>query len=239
MLSYATALGPLLLQPWLQQSSGSGTLLSSLAAVSARFFPWLIGAVLLTAAFSLRWLPRVHRRLLEPSLIAAWIAAACGAVMAFGLNRVGIWSWTWSTVSPDVASSLSLLLSRGHYVAIGLWLVCACLVSPLLIELFFRHALLEQLRQSGMSTLFAVLLTSVAFAAAYLGIWILIPGGGSLHSDAGTLIRLALLLLLFGVILGTVAAVGKRGRGLALAVIAHATFVTCELGTLLRSLAAG
>ena len=223
-------LGPQLLSPWLPLSPDNASTAQSIVLVAARFCGWLLGAIALSLVFSLRFTPRAHQRLLEPSLIASWVTLAAAVAVALTLNRVGAWPWTWASTVPDVAVAISALAMHEHYLAIGLWLVCACLIVPLLTELFFRHVVIESLQRQGVSSVLAVAISSVCFAATYIATWPWVAAASLQHAGVA---------LVLGAVLGTLAVRGKRGRGLGLAIIAHGTFVATELGVLIRSLPTG
>jgi len=225
-----TDFGPWVLASWLPGSLAAVTPMQSLALVCARFGGWLLGAIALSIVFSLRWTPRLHQRLLEPSLIASWVTLAAAVAVALTLNRFGAWPWTWASTAPDIAVAISAFANNQHYLAIGLWLVCACLIVPLLTELFFRHAVIEFLRRQGVSSALAVAIASVTFAASYIATWPWVAGAVLQHAG---------VTLVLGAVLGTLAVRGKRGRGLGLAIIAHGAFVATELGVLVRSLPTG
>ncbi len=222
--------GPRLLAPWLPTSNSSATAVQALVLVAARFGGWLLGAFALSIVFSLRWMPRAHQRLLEPSLIASWVTLAAAVLTALALNRIGAWPWTWASSSPDVAVTLTALARSDHYLAIGLWLVCACLIVPLLVELFFRHAMIEFLRSRGFSSVLSVAISAAAFATTFLVTWPRVADAALQHAGVA---------LVLGIALGTLAVRGKRGRGLGLAIIAHGAFVATELGVLVRAFASG
>jgi len=223
-------IGPRVLTMWLPESLAAVTPAQSVALVAARFGGWLLGAIALSIVFSLRWTPRAHQRLLEPSLIASWVTLATAVAVALTVNRVGAWPWTWASTAPDVAVAISALAKTEQYLAIALWLVCACLIVPLLTELIFRHAVIEFLRRQRVSSVLAVAISSVTFAVTYATAWPFVAGAALQHAG---------LALVLGAVLGTLSVRGKRGRGLGLAIIAHGAFVATELGVLVRSLPTG
>lgn len=223
-------IGPKLLSTWLPESLAVVSPVQSLALVASRFGGWLLGALAVSVVFSLRWAPRAHQRLLEPSLIASWVTLAAAVAVALALNGIGAWPWFWASTSPDIAVVISALARDEHYLAIGLWLVCACLVVPLLLELVFRHAVIEALKRRGISAGLSVLVSSACFSLLYLTGWPLVADASLQHAGVA---------LLLGAILGTMAVRGNRGRGLGLAIIAHGAFVATELGVLVGSLSTG
>ncbi len=222
--------GPRLLAPWLPETLAASTPVEGLAIVTARFFPWLLALVVLTVPFSLHWMPRMAQRLLEPSLVAGWVTLFGAAGTALLLGRYGLWPWSWATTVPETGTLLTRFMLAEQYVAVALWLVLACLLVPLLVELFFRFALIEFLRRRGTPVWIAVLGSAVAFGLTRLTAWTASPGPAMQQAAIATLL---------GVVLGTIAVRGRRGRGLGLTVIAHGTFIACELGVLLRALTAG
>lgn len=205
-------------------SAADAALSDALLVVGARFLPWILGLLVLTVPFSLRWMPRAYQRLLEPSLVSAWTALFAGAGAAFLLGRYELWPWRWASTQPETATLLSRFMQDEHFAAVGLWAVLACLLVPMLYELFFRFAAIEWLRGRGLSTMMAVSVAALLFGAVPLL-------GYAAAPDAA--LRHAAFCTLFGLVLGTLAMRGKRGRGLALAIFAHGAFVATELAMLL------
>ncbi len=200
----------------------------SLAVVVALFMPWLLGLGVVSVLFGARWLPRATQRLLEPSLIAAWVSVAIGAGLAWIAGRVGLWPWTWASTAPETATLLARFARGDQWVAVGAWITATCLLVPLLSELLFRLALLEWLLTRGVGAARAVATTAVAFGAMWL------IAGWSASPDAA--VRHALVALLAGIALGVTALRGKRGRGLGFCVLAHGAWMATEHWMLLRAL---
>ncbi len=222
--------GPLLFERWLPTTLSTATPQQTLFVVAASFFPWLLGQLVLSFAFSRRWLPRAHERLLEPSVIASWVTLAGAAGVALFLGRAELWPWAWASTAPETGVLITQFVTSQHYLALGLWFVCACLIVPLITELFFRYALIEYLILRGVTWLKAVVISAVLFGATYLM---------AVFSAPVPSLQQAGIATVLGVVLGTIAVRGRRGRGLGLALIAHGTFVAFELGVLIRSLPTG
>ncbi len=204
--------------------AASASLSNALLVVGARFLPWILGLIVLTVPFSLRWMPRAYQRMLEPSLISAWTALFAGAGAAFLLGRYALWPWRWASTEPETATLLSRFMQDEQFAAVGLWAVLACLLVPMLYELFFRFATIEWLRGRGLSATMAVGVAALLFGAVPLL-------GYAAAPDAA--LRHAAFCTLFGLVLGALAVRGKRGRGLALAIFAHGAFAATELAMLL------
>jgi hypothetical protein len=230
VVAHVLNLGPLLFDRWLPTSLASATPQETLFVVAASFFPWLLGQVVLTFAFSRRWLPRAHERLLEPSVIASWVTLAGAAGVALLLGRAELWPWAWASTAPQTGVLITQLVTNEQYLALGLWFICACLIVPLITELLFRFAIIEYLTQRGITWLKAVAISAVLFGATYLFTVFAAPGASLQQAGIATVL---------GVVLGIIAVRGRRGRGLGLALIAHGTFVAFELGVLIRSLPTG
>ncbi len=220
MLASAIDIGALVMQPWLPASTAALSTQDAVLIVVARFFPWIVGLIALAIPFSLRWMPRAHQRLVEPSLIAAWVTLFAAVAVAVVLGRYGLWPWRWASTNPEIASLLSNLAAQQHTAAVVLWVVMSCLLVPLLLELFFRFAALEWLKSRGVSINMAVVITAIAFGTiSLLGLTV----------DTGAALRHAAFSTLFGLVLGAIVVRGKRGRGLGLAIIAHGAFAGVEL----------
>ena len=204
--------------------SADASLIDSLLLVGARFLPWVLGLIVLTVPFSLRWMPRAYQRMLEPSLVSAWTAIFAGAGAAFLLGQYALWPWRWASTEPETSTLLSGFMRDEQFAAVGLWAVLACLLVPMLYELFFRFAAIEWLRLRGLSTTISVTVAALLFGAVPLL-------GYATSPDAA--IRHAAFCTLFGLVLGALAVRGKRGRGLALAIFAHGAFAATELAMLL------
>jgi hypothetical protein len=228
-LAHLASLGERLIGPVLTQgtpavsSAGAATLV-----VVANTLPWLLGVIGLGALYGLRLMPRAHQRLVEPSLIAGWVSVVAGGASAWLLGRLGAWPWTWTTTAPETATLLTRFAVDTHYVAAGLQLIVLCLMIPLLSELVFRHALLEQLRASGHPTWRAIALSSLAF-----GLWWLVAGWSASPAAAA---QQALIATVAGAALGVVAVHARRGRGLGLCVLAHMAWMSADSYALVRSL---
>lgn len=219
-LTAAVDVGSLVLAPWLPESVENLSTQDSVFIVVARFFPWILGLIALAVPFSLRWMPRAHQRLVEPSLIAAWVTLFAAGAVAVALGRYGLWPWRWASTTPEVASLLSNFAGQQHTAAVVLWVVFSCLLVPLLLELFFRFAALEWLKSRGLTANIAVVITAVAFGSiALLGLTV----------DTGAALRHAAWSTLLGLVLGAIVVRGRRGRGLGLAIIAHGAFAAVEL----------
>lgn len=216
--------GPLVRSPAAEPPDATQALLVAVA----RTLPWLLGVVGLGALFALRWMPRAHQRLVEPSLIAGWVSFVAGAGTCWLLGRAGVWPWTWTTTSPETASLLTRFVGAEQVVPVALLVLVLCLVIPLLSELVFRHALLEGLRARGHPAWRAVLLSAVAFGA----LWLL--AGWSASPSAA--LRQALVATLAGLALGAVAVRSPRGRGLGLCVLAHMAWMSADTWALVRTL---
>jgi hypothetical protein len=144
--------------------------------------------------------------------------------VALLLGRSGIFPWRWASTTPEVATLLTTLVVSDQVAAVALYVVLACVLVPLLTELFFRYGAIEWLRSRGLSAPTAVAVAAVAYGATFLS-------GLSANSDAA--LRHAGFGVLFGLVLGLLAVKGRRGRGLGLAIIAHGAFVAVELAVLL------
>ncbi len=230
VVAHVLSLGPLLLDRWLPATLAGATPQETLFVVAASFFPWLLGQLVLTFAFTRRWLPRAHERLLEPSVIASWVTLAASAGVALLLGRAELWPWAWASTAPQTGVLITQFVASEHYLALGLWFICACLIVPLITELFFRFAVVEYLLQRGLVWFKAVAISGVLFGATYLTAVIASPIPSLQRAGIATVL---------GMVLGIIAIRGKRGRGLGLALIAHGTFVAFELGVLIRSLPTG
>lgn len=225
----ATNVGPRVLAQWLPIDLATATPAESVMLVAAQFFPWMLALAVLSIPFSLRWLPRVNARLLEPSLIAAWVTVACAAGVTYVLGTSGVWPWNWGAASAEAADVVSHLFATEQFVPLGLWLVGACLLVPIVLELLFRFALLEFLRQRGLSDARAIGVSALAFGAFSLRFWV--------SPDASALQQVAVAAGL-GAVLGAMVVYARRGRGLGLAILAHGTFAAVQLAVLLRSVSA-
>ncbi len=227
LAAWSSALGTQVFARWLPTSIAEATSSSATLVVVARFLPWLITLAVLSLAYAVRWLPRAHQRLLEPSLVSAWAAVIVAGGIAYGLGTLEVWPWTWASTTPDVATVLTQFVVAEQYIALTAWLVAACLLVPIVLELVFRYALLEFLRDRGVRPWIAVTLSSLAFGATYLRDW-------STAQDAA--IRHALIASALGVLLALLVMRSRRGRGLGLAILAHASFAAVQLAVLLRAL---
>ena len=230
-MAHATSLGSRIIGPMVSSPVLTGSAAGpsdALLVVIARTLPWLLGVLGLGALFALRWMPRAHQRLVEPSLIAGWVSFVAGAASAWALGLVGAWPWTWTTTAPETATLLARFVATGQAVPASLLLLVLCLVGPLLSELVFRHALLEGLRARGYATWQAVMLSAVAFGALWL------VAGWSASPVAAA--QQAAVATVAGVALGTVAVRAPRGRGLGLCVLAHMAWMCADSYALLRTL---
>jgi hypothetical protein len=230
IVAHLLSLGPLLLDRWLPATLASATPQETLFVVAANFFPWLLGQLVLTFAFTRRWLPRAHERLLEPSVIASWVTLAGAAGVALLLGRAELWPWAWASTAPQTSVLITQFVASEHYLALGLWFICACLIVPLITELFFRFAVVEYLLQRGVVWFKAAAISGLLFGATYLTAAFAAPIPALQRAGIATVL---------GIVLGIIAIRGRRGRGLGLALIAHGTFVAFELGVLIRSLPTG
>lgn len=232
-LAHATALGERIVGGALAGDGLVGTAATvpaseALLVVLARTFPWLLGVLGLGGLFAVRWMPRAHQRLVEPSLIAGWVSFVAGGALAWLLGRSGLWPWTWTTTSPETATLLARFIGADQGAAAVSLLLVLCLAVPLLSEVLFRHALLEGLRTRGHPTWRAVTLAALAFGLVWL-----LAGWSAAPSAA---LRQALVATLAGIALGTVAVRSPRGRGLGLCVIAHMGWMCADTWALLRTL---
>lgn len=230
-IAHAADAGERLLADRLPTVWTDATTVDALLVVAVQFMPWLLGLVVLSALYALGWLPRAHERLLEPSLIASWIAVFVGAGAAWVAGSFGLWPWTWTSTSPETATQLARFVSGEQWIALGAWLALACVLVPLLSELFFRLALLEWLHARGSSPMVAIGLSAATFGVVWLA------AGWSASPDAA--LRHALVAAVAGVALGVTAVRGSRGRGLGLCVVAYGAWLGTEHWMLLRALLTG
>ena len=226
----ATGAGQRALATWLPSDLATATPAEVVVLVVAQFFPWLLALAVLSVPFALRWLPRVNARLLEPSLIAAWVTVALAAGTTWLLGTSGIWSWSWGATTAGAADAVTHLYRTEQFVPLGLWLVGACLLVPIVLELLFRFALLEFLRQRGLADGVAIAVSALAFGAFSLRFWAS-PGASVLQQIA--------VASVLGAILGAVVVYARSGRGLGLVILAHGSFVAVQLAVLLRSVSTG
>jgi len=230
-LAYAASVGERLATPWLTTAGGEPVQADALLLVAARFAPWLLGLAVVSTLFTMRWLPRMQQRLLEPSVVASWVTALAAAGAAWLATSSGLWPATWLTTTPATATLLARFWSADHLLAVGAWLVMSCLLVPLLSELFLRHALLSWLQARGLATWMAVACTAVVFGLGWF------VAGVQASPDAA--LRHGLVAFLGGLALGTLAVRGSRGRGLGLCVVAHGSWMATEAWLLLRTLPPG
>ena len=141
------------------------------------------------------------------------------------------WPWEWASTTPETASLLTRFMLAGDYVAVALWLVGACLLVPIVLELVFRFALLEFLEQRGQSHHGGRGDVVVALRRHRTSCPCAPPRARHCtHAAVATVL---------GALLGIVAVRGRRGRGLGLAIIAHGSFVAVQLAVLIRALPTG
>jgi hypothetical protein len=231
VIAHAASLGERVAAPWLSDSAGAATQTHALLLVAAHFAPWLIGLVIVSVLFALRWVPRMHQRVLEPSLIAAWVTVMASAGVAWLAMRYGVWPPTWLTTSPETATQLGRFWAADQTVAVGAWLAMSCLLVPLLSELFLRHALLWWLQGRGLPAWGAVACSAAVFGLAWFA--------AGVQAAPEAALRHGLVAGIGGLALGTLAVRGARGRGLGLAVLAFGAWMATEAWMLLRGLTTG
>lgn len=231
VIAHAASLGERVAAPWLGSAPDGATETQALLLVAAHFAPWLLGLAIVSVLFALRWVPRMHQRVLEPSLIAAWVTVMASAGVAWLAMRYGVWSPTWLTTSPETATQLGRFWAADQRLAVGVWLAMSCLLVPLLSELFLRHALLSWLQGKGLPTWGAVACSAAVFGLAWF-----VAG---VRAEPGTALQHGLVAGIGGLALGTLAVRGARGRGLGLAVLAFGAWMATEAWLLLRGLTTG
>lgn len=221
-----TGLGPRLLATWVPTPVDAASPAYAALGVIARFFPWLVALGTISVAYTGRWMPRMHQRLLEPSLLAAWLTAAVAGGLSYALGVTGAWPWTWASTSPDTLSIVTQFVVTRSYLSLALWGVGAVLLVPIVLELVFRYGLLEFLRRRGVGDGVAIALSSIAFGATFLAPWATAPAAALRH---------ALLATVLGAALGVLVIRAKRGGGLGLVILAHVAFAAVPLAVLVMS----
>lgn len=230
-LAHVVGLGERLAAPWTTSGGSDLAQVDALMLVAARFAPWLLGLAIVSVLFALRWLPRMQQRVLEPSLVAAWVTVIAAGGTAWLAMQSGVWPLTWLTTAPESATLLGRFWAAEQMLAVAAWLAMSCLLVPLMSELFLRHALLSWLQSRGVSAWAAVGGTAVVFGVAWF------VAGVQAAPDAA--LRHGLVATVGGLALGTLAVRGARGRGLGLCVVAHGAWMATEAWLLLRGLPAG
>lgn len=230
-LAHLAGLGERIAASWITTAGSDTTQADALLLVAARFAPWLAGLAIVSLLFALRWLPRMQQRMLEPSLVAAWVTVIAAGGAGWLAMRSGVWPLTWLTTAPETATLLGRFWSADQMLAVALWLAMSCVLVPMLSELFLRHALLTWLMGRGLSAWSAIGCSAVVFGVAWF------VAGVQAAPDAA--LRHALVASVGGVALGALAVHGSRGRGLGLCVVAHGAWMATEAWLLLRGLPAG
>jgi hypothetical protein len=230
-VAHLLGLGERLAGPMLTAATREGAQADALLLVAVHFAPVLLGLAIVSVLFALRWLPRMQQRVLEPSLVAAWVTVIAAAGTAWLVMRSGVWPLTWLTTAPETATLLGRFWAADQMLAVVAWLTMSCLLVPLLSELFLRHALLSWLQGRGLPTWGAVACSAAMFGLVWFA------AGVQAAPDAA--LRHGLVAGLGGLALGTLAVRGSRGRGLGLAVLAFGAWMATEAWLLLRGLPAG
>lgn len=228
VVGYVTGLGERMVAPWLPAAPGAMTQADALLLVAARFAPWLLGLAIVSVLFGRRWLPRMQQRMLEPSLVASWLTVLVSAGLAWLAMQSGIWPLPWQTTTPETLTLLTRFTASGQMLAVVAWVALACLLVPLLSELFLRHALLSWLQTRGVSARVAVIASAVLFGAAWFVVGV--------QASPAAAVRHGLVACVGGLALGALAVYGARGRGLGLCVLAHGAWMATAMWLLLRTL---
>jgi membrane protease YdiL (CAAX protease family) len=168
------------------------------------------------AAILYAWAQRDNadiRAALKGETLGKLAAVVLGTVIVtILLNNSILWPFSWRWPGDSSLAYMNTLIVKGNWSAIGLWLILAVGITPVLEEIVFRFGLLQLLWRASSSVVAAVVGSSLIFGILHLGY---------LPPDRAHVIN-AFWVFVFSNLLGFVT-VRKNGN-IRIALVVHTTF---------------